>query len=234
MSNIFTMARQLADEETNLPLIAQGEQSNHITKTASGMSMLMNGANIVLRKAVKNWDDDITEPLITRFYNYNMQFSDDPAVKGDCQIDARGSGALLVREKQQENLMIYANISAQNPNLMMRRDWAGLDKEIAKSLEVPYESLTLTEEEIQQAAAQQAEVMDPVAMKAQAEMQLEQAKLQLNQQEMQAKAQIAQAEIQLKQAQAQVEANQLSLKQAEIESDQQLAREKLYQERELR
>ena len=45
-----------------------------------------------------------------------MQFSDRPEIKGDFSIEARGSGALLVREKQQENLMIYSNISSNNPN----------------------------------------------------------------------------------------------------------------------
>ena len=220
LGNIFTMARQLADEETNLPLIAQGEQSSHVTKTASGMSMLMNSANIVLRKAVKNWDDDITRPLITRFYDWNMQFSDKPAIKGDFSVDARGSGALLVREKQQENLMIYANLSAQNPMLAGRRDWAGLDREIAKALEVPYDNLTLGEEEIQQAAEAQAQMPDPATQAAQMEAQLEQAKLQLRQQEVAYKTQESQGELQLKQMQ--------------IQSELELAQAKMMQDRELR
>ncbi len=151
LAAIFTMARQLADEETNLPLIAQGEQADHVTDTSSGMAMLMNSANIVLRRAVKNWDDDITRPTITRFYDWNMQYSDDPGIKGDYSVDARGSGALLVREKQQQNLLVYANISAGNPELALRRDWAGLDRELAKALEVPYENLTKSDGEIQKA-----------------------------------------------------------------------------------
>jgi len=158
LANIFQMARQLADEETSLPLIAQGEQTDGQTQTAQGMRMLMNASNIVLRRASKNWDDDITSPLIGRFYDWNMQFSEKSEIKGDYQIEARGSGALLVREKQQQNLMTYAALSGQYPDLMARRDWAGIDKEIAKSLEVPYEQITLSEEEIaakQQQMAQQ-------------------------------------------------------------------------------
>nr|BDD48032.1 hypothetical protein 5 [Halomonadaceae bacterium] len=96
LAAIFQMARQLADEETNLPLIAQGEQAAHVTDTSSGMAMLMNSANIVLRRAVKNWDDDMTRPTITRFYDWNMQYAENEALKGDYSVDARGSGALLV------------------------------------------------------------------------------------------------------------------------------------------
>ena len=190
LGNIFSMARQLADEETNLPLIAQGEMSPNMTKTSSGMAMLMNSSNIVLRKAVKNWDDDITRPLITRFYDWNMQFSDRAEVKGDFSVEARGSGALLVREKQQENLMIYSNISMQNPEYYQRRDWAELDREIAKSLELPYDQITISETEIaeREAAAQEAAAQgapDPAMQKLQLEAELAQAKLQIEQQKIQ-------------------------------------------------
>ncbi|WP_271270493.1 hypothetical protein [Aliamphritea hakodatensis] len=177
LANILTMARQLADEETNLPLIAQGEQSSHVTKTSSGMAMLMNSANIVLRRAVKNWDDDITRPMISRFYDWNMQFSRDTTIKGDFSVDARGSSALLVREKQQQNLMIYANMSASNPELAIRRDWEGMDKEIAKSLEVPHDKLTLTEDQIKEKRDQAAQQGNP-------EMEIRMAEIQMKQQQM--------------------------------------------------
>lgn len=219
LANIFSMARQLADEETNLPLIAQGEMAPHVTKTSSGMAMLMNSSNIVLRKAVKNWDDDVTRPLITRFYDWNMQFSDNPAVKGDFAIEARGSSALLVREKQQENLMIYANISAQNPELFKRRDWAGLDQEIAKSLEVPYELITKPQAEIAEMEEQEmamAEAPNPEMEAAQFEMQMKQAEFQLEQQKLQVEAQI--------------KANQFQLKEMEIQMDQQMKQAEMAQE----
>jgi hypothetical protein len=194
-ANVIQMARQFADEETNMPLIAQGEQSSHVTKTSSGMAMLMNSANIVLRRAVKNWDDDITSPLISRFYDWNMQFNNKEDIKGDYCIEARGSSALLVREKQQENLMLFANLSASNPELAMRRDWEGLDKEMAKSLEVPYNNITLSDEEIeermQQAQQQQQPEQDPNA-------QMKGQELQLKQQELQFKAQVMQQELQMK------------------------------------
>jgi hypothetical protein len=219
LANIFSMARQLADEETNLPLIAQGEMAPHVTKTSSGMAMLMNSSNIVLRKAVKNWDDDVTRPLITRFYDWNMQFSDNPAVKGDFAIEARGSSALLVREKQQENLMIYANISAQNPELFKRRDWAGLDQEIAKSLEVPYELITKPQAEITEMEEQEmamAEAPNPEMEAAQFEMQMKQAEFQLEQQKLQVEAQI--------------KANQFQLKEMEMQMDQQMKQAEMAQE----
>ncbi len=208
LANIFGMARQLADEETNLPLIAQGEMGPHTTKTSSGMAMLMNSSNIVLRKAVKNWDDDITRPLITRFYDWNMQFNEKAEIKGDFSIEARGSGALLVREKQQENLMIYSNLSMSIPEFAKRRDWGELDREIAKSLEVPYDQITLDDDEIAEMEAMQMELasmqVDPAEQKMQLDMQLRQVDLQIKQQRLQLDAQKAQADASNDQAQIQL------------------------------
>jgi hypothetical protein len=228
LANIFSMARQLADEETNLPLIAQGEMGPHTTKTSSGMAMLMNSSNIVLRKAVKNWDDDITRPLITRFYDWNMQFSERSDIKGDFSIEARGSGALLVREKQQENLMIYSNLSMNVPEFAKRRDWAELDREIAKSLELPYDQITLDEREIAELEEQQQAMMQQQMMQmqggggadqlkaelAQVELQLKSQRLQLDAQKAQAGIQQDQAEMQMK---SQVEAAKLELEARKLE-----------------
>lgn len=212
LGNIFTMARQLADEETNMPLIAQGEQSANVTKTSSGMAMLMNSANIVLRRAVKNWDDDVTRPLITRFYDFNMQFNKNQEAKGDYTIDARGSGALLVKEKQQETLMVFANIAASNQEFAVRVDWGGMYKEIAKALEVPVDQITLSDAEIQQKQEQMAQQGNP-------ELQMKQAEMQIKQQELQIKQQQAQMEIQLKQQDWQTG---VQLKQMQMEQDREL------------
>lgn len=189
LMNIVTMARQFADEETNLPLIAQGEQASHVTQTAHGMEMLMNSANIVLRSAVKNFDDDVTEPLITAFYNWNMQFNDKPNIKGDFAVDARGSSALLAREMQQERLMAFTQVAGSNEEFALRTDWDGLYKELVKHMQVSAESVMLDEAEFKQLQEQRAQQPPPVDP-------IEQGKLQLKQQEMQAMMQIKQAELQ--------------------------------------
>jgi hypothetical protein len=220
-ANIFQMARQLADEETNLPLIAQGTQSQGETKTSSGMSMLMNSANIVLRRAVKNWDDDITRPLINRFYDYNMQFTDKPEIKGDYCIEARGSSALLVREKQQESLMLFANLSASNPELMARRDWEGLDKEMAKALEVPYTNITLSDDQIKQNKdAANNQPGDPM--------------LEFKKQEIELKGQEYQLKVQAHERQGQKDSLEMQLRQYEVEQKWVLEKEKAIDAKELK
>ncbi len=101
---IFYEAKKLAEEETNLPMLAQGMQGT-AGRTFSGMSMLMNASNITLKRAVKYFDDSITIPLLTRFYDWNMQFNPDNELKGDYEVHARGTGALMVKELQSQGLM---------------------------------------------------------------------------------------------------------------------------------
>lgn len=187
LMNIFTTARQLADEETNLPLIAQGEQSSHITKTAHGMDMLMNSANIVLRRAVKNWDDDVTRPHITAYYNWNMQFNTKREIKGDFTIDARGSGALLAREMQQQRLLQFASVAGSNEEFAIRTDWEGLYQQLVKHMQIAKDDVVLPEDkvkEILEARQNQGPDIDPVQ---EAKLQLDSQKLQMQAEQFQIK-----------------------------------------------
>lgn len=117
LAAIVEMAVKFVDEAVQMPLIAQGEQGTHVTRTSSGMAMLFNSANVNFRQAVKNWDDDVTAPLITRIYDFNMQFSDKPEIKGDMKVDARGTSVLLVREVQAEQLMLMLREWSTHPIL---------------------------------------------------------------------------------------------------------------------
>jgi hypothetical protein len=119
---VIELALKFIDETTSLPLIAQGEQGAHITDTAGGMSMLMNSANVIFRNVVKNWDDDMTTPMIRRFYDWNMQFNPKEEIKGDLQVEARGTSALLVRELQSQNLMLITERWSSHPVLSLALD----------------------------------------------------------------------------------------------------------------
>lgn len=104
MGEIIKLAREFIDEEVSLPMLDQGEQGN-ASNTLGGMSMLMNSASVIKRRVIKSWDDDLTTPTLRRAYDWNMQFNPDNDIKGDMQVDARGTSVLLVKEMQSQNLM---------------------------------------------------------------------------------------------------------------------------------
>lgn len=110
LTAIYNMAKEMADEAPSIPQLAQGEAGD-APETATGRSILMNASNIVFRNRVKAFDDGITRPFITRMYDWNMQNSDKEDIKGDYEIDARGSSALLVKETQTQALMALIDTS---------------------------------------------------------------------------------------------------------------------------
>ena len=222
LANIFAMARQLADEETNLPLIAQGEQTADITDTAKGMSILMASADVVLRKTVKLLDDNVYKPLITRFYDWNMQFNNDDSIKGDFEVDACGSDALLEEAAQERGLMELAQLvndptygRFMKPREMLTR--------IIKGKKLSPDEVLKSDAEMQQ-EAQQTQPQPPP------EVQLKQMELQQRSQSEQMKAQGEQAKLQIEQAKLQQEAQ---LKQAEMQQRWQIEQAKISNDRDI-
>ena len=134
MMNIFNLAMRMADEVTQLPLILEGEQATHITKTAQGMSILNNNANIVLKRAAKLYDDYMTTPLITRMFEWEMQFNPDNSIKGDHQIVAKGATVLLEKEMQAQSMMQLMQFKDSAWDAYF--DWYKVAKESAKTLRI--------------------------------------------------------------------------------------------------
>jgi hypothetical protein len=220
---LFQYARQIADEETALPQIAQGEQGS-ATDTASGMSMLMNSANTMLRRVVKNFDDDVTRPFIKRMYDWNMQFNPKEDVKGDFCIDARGTSSLLVKEQQAVNLMNLMNISA-SPLLEPLTNTAALYRKVVSSMQIEADEIVKSTEEIEletQNMQKQMEAQQQAMMQAQQAQQQAPAGDPLAQQKLELEAQKMQMDAQLKGAQIQAQTQKLQLDQQKMASDREL------------
>lgn len=115
IEKIIQIALQLIDMETGIPMPQQGDQTEDQTKTVGGMTILQNAANIIFRRMVKNYDDGIIAPTMRRLYDWNMQFSKRPEIKGDMQVDARGTSVLLLKEIQAQNLMFVVTQLMASP-----------------------------------------------------------------------------------------------------------------------
>ena len=174
LANILAMAQEFADDETMLPMVAQGEPGSRSTggaaaNTVGGLSMLMNSVNVVFRRAVKYFDDDMTTPNIRRIYSWNMQFAKDESVKGDYNVDARGSSVLLVREVQSQNLMALALQFGGHPIFGPMTKHADLYRKLVQANMIKADEVVKTDDEIraeQQQAQQQPAAQSPDAIRA--------------------------------------------------------------------
>jgi hypothetical protein len=160
MINFFMNA---ADEVTAIPRYMYGDtnQMGGAGKTATGLSMLMGAANVTLKDQVKNFDDGITIPFIKALYFWNMEFSTKEYIKGDFNVNARGSTSLIAREVKAESLMQFMN-TTNNPTDLMYTKRDNVLREYSKVLDLDELDLikdknTVEIEEKNRAAAQQEE-----------------------------------------------------------------------------
>lgn len=221
LAGIIKMATELADAETGVPTIMQGEKGA-APDTVGGMQMLMSSANVVLRRLVKQFDDMVTKPHIRRYYDYNMMYNEDEEIKGDFTIDARGSSALVVRDIQNQSFLNLLAAGA-NPIYGMYLDTQKLFEKALQAQHIDPAEVFKPEEEIEQIkeAQKQAAAAGPAPdpalavaqVRAQAEMQKVQAQNQGDLQELQVRQQIAaqEADLQIMQLQMTREIEMLKL-----------------------
>jgi hypothetical protein len=212
LAGIIKMATELVDQETGVPTILQGEKGA-APDTVGGMQMLMNSANVVLRRLVKQFDDMVTRPHIRRYYDYNMLYNEDEEVKGDFSINARGSSALLIRDIQNQAFLNLLAAGA-NPVYGMYLDTEKLFRKALQAQHVDPTDVFKSEEEIEQikeqqkAMANQPPPPDPrieaANLRAQTDLQRAQmqnegdmAEIQARMQRMQQEAEIRMAELQM-------------------------------------
>ena len=176
---IAQSAMQFADMESSMPQIMGGEQGS-APETVGGMVMLYNNANSVLRQRVKLYDDCITKPHIGRYYDWKMVNDEDPNIKGDFEIDARGSSALIERDIQNQALINLANIT-NNPRYVPHLKEREELKAILRAFKVNPEEIMKTEDEVAQDQAMLAEQPpppDPKLLSAEMDMQMKQMDLE--------------------------------------------------------
>ena len=97
---MFDKFRQLADEQTGIPSYSHGMTGvQSMTRTASGMSMLLGAASLNIKTVIKNLDDFLLKPLGEAYFQWNMQFLESKlGVDGDLEIKATGTNSLMQKE----------------------------------------------------------------------------------------------------------------------------------------
>ena len=145
--NALVYFMDLADRVTNIPAALHGTaQGSGANRTFRGAAMLQSNAVKAIQSAVFNIDEFVYKPLGELLYNYNMIYSKDQTVKGDCKIMARGVTALLQKETDRQNsyeiLQMVASAGQQLaalPNGAKIVQWAL--KNVFENMGVPKELL---------------------------------------------------------------------------------------------
>jgi hypothetical protein len=154
----------LADEYSGIPRYMTGDSpTGGAGRTATGMSMLMSNANKSIKQVVSNIDYNVMKPLLERLYFYNLKYSEDPQLKGDVEVMARGASNIMAKESAQvrRNEFLAATANPIDMQIVGVEGRAAILREAAKNLDLnpdeivpPPEKLKLAQRMAQMAQAQ--------------------------------------------------------------------------------
>jgi hypothetical protein len=132
------------DDATGIPAYAYGNpQVSGAGRTVGGLAMLMGNAAKGIKQVIVNMEQDVLEPMITSFYNYNMLYDPDQAMKVDAQVQAKGPTAVLAREtaaaKRMEMLQVVGPFIPTG--IIPKPGLATLLREVMKSSDFPVDKI---------------------------------------------------------------------------------------------
>lgn len=160
---VFEKFQEMSDEYSGIPKYMAGEAGG-AGRTASGLSMLMGNAGKAIKQVIANIDIGVLTPLLEQLYDHNMQYSDDPELKGDVQIVARGASSLVNKDTAQvrRNEFLAATANPIDMAVIGVQGRAAVLREVAKTLDMDVDKVVppLTQLQ-QQLAAQQAAAASP-------------------------------------------------------------------------
>ncbi|WP_197079266.1 MULTISPECIES: hypothetical protein [Pseudomonas] len=160
---VYDSWEKRADDATNIPRYIYGaEKVGGAGNTASGLSMLMESANKGIKDAIRHIDRGVVRRVIEALWLFNMRYSDDNAIKGDCKVVARGANAMLQREQTLQARTQFLGFT-NNPvdmQILGLEGRAAILRKVAESLDMPgliptKDEMKAREDQQQQQVAQQ-------------------------------------------------------------------------------
>lgn len=165
---LYERSKANADEHTMIPMIAQGEPTSAVP-TSSGTAMLLNAANVVMRRLAKAWDDGITVPLIEAWVEWNMANNPDPDIRGDHYVCPKGASHLLIKDVQTQHLQFATQLFTANPLLAPYMKAGVFARKNIEMLDLTADELLYSDQQVADMQAAQGEQPDPELLKAQAQ-----------------------------------------------------------------
>lgn len=187
---VLNLAMQFGEEESATTNTAAGLSSPQNTESATGQLIMQHSSTTLLDFQSQDWDDEVTEKVIRRFYAWNMQFSKREDIKGNYVIDVKSSSEYKNKQMYVRDLERLSMETAQNPALADVINIDALTRSRLAAMHLPDNRIIRTPEETEQIAAQREQQPDPAMI----ELQLREREVAVKEQEMQLRAQNLQFE----------------------------------------
>jgi len=151
LMQIFEKFSRQADEQSGIPAYTYGDTDiQGAGRTASGLSMLMGSAGKGIRQIITGIDSKVIQPALRHVYRWNMEFSDDPSIKGDADVVMKGTSSLV---KEQVNLrrneFLQATANEYDMEVVGIKGRAAILREVAEGLEMDTDKIIPSEQELE-------------------------------------------------------------------------------------
>lgn len=150
---VYGYFSRLFDDVVTIPASAYGsDQGAGAAKTASGQAMLENNAGRTMKGVIFNVDEGLIKVPVENLFIHEMLYGEDPDIKGDLVVKAKGAATLVVKEVAQMRRNDFLNI-VLNSQVLQRiigdDGVAAVAREVAGTLEMD-KNVVPPEDELQQ------------------------------------------------------------------------------------
>lgn len=150
----------MADTLTGIPRYSYGNDTNgNSSRTLGGLQVLMSNAARGIKMVLSLIDQYIFRPAVNRMFDFNMQYSDDEAIKGDVVVVCSGALSQIVNEQEGQKILALLQTSA-NPidaAIIGPQERAAMYRKVAEPLGMPKDSVVKSDKAIAEAIQQQAQ-----------------------------------------------------------------------------
>jgi len=177
LMSVYQQFAKQADEITGIPNYVYGSSNvSGAGRTASGLSMLMDNASKGIKQGVANIDK-IVSGIVQRLYLHNMMYDDDPYIKGDFKVVAKGAIGLIQKETLQlrRNEFLMATANQLDSQIVGTDGRAYILREVARGLQMDTDKIVPSADSLQQmqiqakAQALAQQMVEQIAQQAQAQ-----------------------------------------------------------------
>jgi hypothetical protein len=79
--NVIAMSEKFSDDDTAITKYTQGDDADHLNKTAHGISMIMNAASLPLKEVLDNVDEMWIEEMVESLIDWNLEHLEPETVR---------------------------------------------------------------------------------------------------------------------------------------------------------
>ena len=183
--DVIRMSEQFSDDDSGITKYTQGDDSSHLNKTATGISMIMSASSLPIKEVIQNIDEQWIEEAVERTIEWDLKYLDVETVRkihGDehaaiweqikqfgktsfMDWQATGTSSFMQKEVLTNKIRAFSEFALSNPLTAQKVDVTELLQQTWDVMEIGRESPVLEQgaakipPEVQQAIQQAAQEM---------------------------------------------------------------------------